>query len=51
MRLCEQLKGEYLKEVTALIDGWKESSSRLRKEEATDEAILKSIKLTFRPSI
>jgi len=45
MRLSEQLKGDYLKEITVLIDGWKESSSRLRKEESTDEAILESIKV------
>jgi len=45
MRLCEQLKGDYLKEVTVLIESWKENSSGLRKEESTDEAILESIKV------
>lgn len=45
MRLCEQLKDQYLKEITALIDRWKENSSRLKKEESVDEAILESIKV------
>lgn len=45
MTLCEQLKGDYLKELTSLIDGWKENSTRLRKEESMDEAILESIKV------
>lgn len=45
MTVCEQLKGEYLKEITVLIDGWKENASRLKKQESMDEAILENIKV------
>jgi len=45
MRLCEQLKGDYLMELTSLIDGWKGNSDRLKKEEAGDESILEAIKV------
>ncbi|WP_055669852.1 hypothetical protein [Desnuesiella massiliensis] len=45
MTACEQLKEEYLKEITTLINTWKENSSRLGKEGAKDEAILETIKV------
>lgn len=45
MIICEQLKEEYLKEVTVLINQWKENSIRLANEGANDEAILENIKV------
>jgi hypothetical protein len=45
MIICEQLKEEYLKAVTTLINKWKESSIRLKNEGANDEAILENIKV------
>ena len=47
MKLCEQLKVEYLKKVTTLINEWKENSLRLRQEGSNDEAILETIKVNI----
>jgi hypothetical protein len=44
MVLCEQLKVEFLKEVEALINGWKAKSIMLTSEGSNDEAILETIK-------
>lgn len=44
MVLCEQLKVEFLKEVEALINSWKEKSITLASEGSNDEAILETIK-------
>jgi hypothetical protein len=44
MVLCEQLKVEFLKEIEALINGWKEKSIILTSESSNDDAILETIK-------
>jgi hypothetical protein len=44
MVLCEQLKVEFLKEIEALINDWKEKSIILTSEDSNDEAILETIK-------
>ncbi len=45
MTICEQLKEEYLKQVTTLINEWKDNSIELRNEGANDEAVLENIKV------
>ena len=45
MIICEQLKEEYLKQVTSLISKWKENSISLKNDGANDEAILENIKV------
>lgn len=45
MIICEQLKEEYLKQVTSLISKWKENSFSLKNDGANDEAILENIKV------
>lgn len=47
MTVCEKLKEEYLKEVTMLMDGWKNSSIALKAEERCDEAILEDIRINI----
>lgn len=47
MTKCEQLKSEYLNEITALMDAWKDKSARLEQEGSTDEAILERIRVNI----
>lgn len=47
MNLCEQLKEEYLKEISALISSHKEESKKLSEEGSSDEAILETIKVNI----
>ena len=44
MRLCEQLKEEYLKELAMLENAYKKKSACLAEEGSNDEAILETIK-------
>lgn len=44
MELCEQLREEYLKELGALINEYKENSKRIAKEGSDDEAAFETIK-------
>lgn len=44
MILCAQLKEEYLKDLSILVNEFKERSTRLAGEDSDDEAILETIK-------
>lgn len=45
MSLCEQLKNEYLNEISSLMNQYKKNSDMLREEDSSDEAILEAIKV------
>lgn len=44
MTLCEQLKEEYLKELSSIVNSYKIKSVRLAEEGSNDEAVLETIK-------